>query len=91
MSRTRRKYEDWVDWSDDFDKKLERGQVPKPIRVSSADGQTYLYGEEVWGRSAKRFAKRYAAKARRRRSQQDLRAEFEAAAIDADIDTAVLR
>lgn len=69
MSRTRRNYEHWVDWLNNFDLKLARGHASVPIRRVRHDGSFDF--DEAWGIKGKRFAKQLRARRLRRRRAQE--------------------
>lgn len=59
MSRTRRKPISWVEWLNDFGKRIIRGLADMPKKE--------LYGiDEVWGRRGKKSRKREISRSRRR-------------------------
>lgn len=72
MSRTKRNYPWWIDWLDNFDKKLERGHVsmPKPeiFKGKPSRGRS---SDEVWGPGGKRSRKRFLTRKRRREGKAD--------------------
>jgi len=63
MSRTRRAYNTWVDWDNDFDKKLERGQVSVPLKTRRNQKGCH---NEVWAPKHKRTVKQFVTKKERK-------------------------
>lgn len=70
MARTRRKYQDWVKWSDGFEKKLQQGLVDIPVREVLRDGSQGV--DEVWGRNKKRDRRKMINKSRRHQDKIEI-------------------
>jgi len=70
MARTRRKYQDWVEWTDGFEDRLHRGLVDIPAIESLSDGSQGV--DEIWGRNKKRSRRKVIKKARRRRDKVEI-------------------
>lgn len=72
MSRTRRNYPHWINWSNNYDQKLQRdnnGTYP----IQTYDG---LWGEEVWGRRGKKREKKLRSRMRRNEKKNVIQKEI---------------